>query len=354
MKAEEFLENYSQQAAPLFKELFRELEDKAVRTSSINQEMVAALKKFAQGGKHVRGALVVLGYQCAGQEKNPDILEVAIAVDLLHCALLAADDIMDKDDLRRGKPTLHRYCETNLAHKYQRSEPYHFGISMGLNLSLLMTFFAEEIFARANFEPQKLQTALTFKNSYLVDTAFGQGIDITRQGSFLTTIEEVLTIHRLKTAYYTISGPLQVGGILGGALQSQLAAMSLYGEKVGVAFQLRDDELGIFGDEQTLGKPVDSDLKEGKNTVLFIKALEQAHSKQRRILTALFGNPRTNKAQLEKVRQIIVDTGALKFSEEMSRRLVNEGQSYIPEITPDEKSQEILYNLADFVIKREK
>lgn len=354
MKAEEFLKNYSQQATPLFKKLFQKLENKAARTSSINQDMIRALRKFAQGGKHVRGTLVVLGYQCAGQEKSQDIFEVAIAVDLLHSALLIADDIMDQDDLRRGRPTLHRFCETTLAPKYQRFEPYHFGISMGLNLSLLTAFFAEEIFARADFEPQKLQMALAFLNSYLVKTLFGQGIDITRQGNLLTTIEEVFTIHRFKTAYYTISGPLQVGGILGGAPQSQLAAMSAYGEKVGVAFQLRDDELGIFGDERTLGKKVNSDLKEGKNTVLFIKAFQEASSKERKALLTSFGNPRVSKAQLVRVREIIIKTGALKYSQKLSQKLVNEGKFYIPKITLEERRQKILYNLADFMVKREK
>ena len=354
MEITEFLKDYSQQAALLQDKLFQEFEDKASQSSAINKEMVKVLRKFACFGKHIRGALTVLGYQCAGGAKNKDILQAAIVVDLLHSALLIADDVMDQDDLRRGNPTIHKFYENRLAQKYKRFDPYHFGVSMAFNLSLLAIFFAEEVFSKIDFGPKKVQKAQEFMNSYLALTVFGQGIDVVRQGNLSTTTKEILTIHRLKTAYYTISGPLQVGGILGGASKGQLRAMAQYGEKVGVAFQLRDDELGIFGDEQALGKPVNSDLKEGKNTVLFVKAFELANANQFKVLKDSFGNSRVNRAQLKKAQEVIVDTGALQFSQDMKRQLITQGKLYVPQITLNEKLRKILYNIADFMVKRKR
>lgn len=382
MEGMEFLEHFAKSAAPLQKELLNDLKEEAelisptraspsrlrldadrlrraesrrpkAPTGRVSEEMVEILADFARRGKWIRGALVVLGYRCAGQEENEEVVKAGVAIDIIQSAILIADDVMDRGDVRRGKPTVHKIYE-RLAAKYNQKDAAYFGIGMAVNLSLAALIFAEHIFASVELEKDKVSTAQSFMNRYLVDAAFGQGMDLAFQKNSAVMKDDVLKIHKLKTAYYTIAGPLQVGAILGGATEEQLQAMEKYGLKVGAAFQLRDDELGLFGEKRKIGKSVDSDLKEGKNTILFVKAFEKANSQQHKVLERAFGNPDVTTDQLQAVREIVVKTGALRFSQDICSKLLKEGKSYIPQISDDRKLQETLYNLAGFMVKREK
>lgn len=354
MNARKFLADYAKVSQPIRAQLLDELKERAGRVSPINLEMVEVLEEFSEGSKEVRGALTILGYRCAGQEMNQEIITAGVAVDFIHSALLIADDVMDQGGLRRGKPTVHQLYQNQFAAKYQRDDTQHFGIAMAFNLSLMAIFYAEEVLVQRETDINQLSNALPFLNRYLIETTFGQGLDVTRQKNLCASEAEILAIHQLKTARYTIAGPLQLGGILGEAKETQLDAMRQYGEKVGVAFQLRDDELGLFGDEQTIGKSVLSDLREGKNTLLFVKAYEKANASQRQTLEEVFGSPNAIEEQLEKVRKIVNETGALELSQKVSQELIEEGKSYVPAIADQEDLQETLYNLADFMVARER
>lgn len=353
MNPTEFLDHFAENAAPVQKELLECLKKEASHISPIGVEMVEVLTDLTRRGKWIKGTLTVLGYRCAGQEENEEILKAGVAIDIIHSALLIADDVMDKAELRRGKSSVHRVYEQQAA-KYNQKDAAHFGISMAVNLSLTGLIFAEHIFARVALAKDKVAKAQSFLNRYLVDVGFGQGMDVTYQKNLVDTIDDVLRIHRLKAAYYTIAGPLQVGGILGGAKLEQLRAMEKYGGNIGVAFQLRDDEFGLFGDEQEIGKPADSDLKEGKNSVLLVEAFAQANPQQRMVLEQAFGNREATEEQLQAVRKIVVGTGSLKFSQDMCEKLLTEGKKYIPKITNNKDLQDTLYNLANFMIERDR
>lgn len=354
MQARQFLTQHAKRTQKLRDEVFDDLLAIAEDYSPVNVEMVKALKSFSEGSKEVRGALITLGYRCGGQKINGEILKAAVAADIIHSAALIADDIMDQSNLRRGRLAMHKFYEEKIARKYLTNDPKHFGYSMAFNLSLTAIFYAEKIFTNVALDVERVKKAQYLMNSYLVDTTFGQGIDVARQGNLTTSEEDILLIHKLKTALYTISGPLTVGGVLGGVTEKQIAAMNEFGDKVGVAFQLRDDELGLFGSQEEIGKPVDSDLKEGKNTLLFVKAFANANTKQRKILKDAFGNSNVTEKQLEKVREVVEATGARQLSWQMAQELVVKGKEFVPQITTDAKLQETLYNLADFMVKRQR
>ena len=162
-------------------------------------------------------------------------------------------------------------------------------------------------------------------------------------------------VHLYKTANYTITGPLRYGAILAdvSSRSERFKSLELYGTPVGIAFQLRYDELGMFSSEEKLGKPVDSDLREGKNTLLFSKAFENGRREEVRFLKHAHGNKKLTPEDVATAREIIVRTGALEFSQMESRRLVQEGKKYIPQITSDGHFQELLTVLADYVIERQ-
>ncbi|MBI3109469.1 polyprenyl synthetase family protein [Candidatus Daviesbacteria bacterium] len=203
------------------KELDRLLNEWKGYAGKINPNLLPLINKFilsCKGGKRLRGKLVVLGYQLAKQGEK-EILKVAAAYEIMHSAILAHDDIIDQSPLRRGRPSLHKSV----------------GVEQAITLADLGFFLAIKIIAESKFEDKLKIKALGMFSKIMVDTAIGQMLDIQKGDS--------LTIRKLKTAQYTVAGPLQLGAVLGGAKRNLLDQLDKFGENLGVAFQIRDDIL---------------------------------------------------------------------------------------------------------------
>jgi geranylgeranyl diphosphate synthase type I len=166
--------------------------------------------------------------------------------------------------------------------------------------------------------------------------------------------EDILTIFRLKTAHYTIIGPLQLGAVLGGASNLLLTDIGKISETLGIAFQIQDDILGVFGDEKTLGKSVTSDIEEGKNTLLIVKALENANPEQKKILERYYGKGKIGEPELEQIKKVFVDTGALEYSQTRAKKMIEEAKRVIAKMEIESKYQDLLTQMADFLVERSK
>jgi len=123
---------------------------------------------------------------------------------------------------------------------------------------------------------------------------------------------------------------------------------------VGIAFQLQDDILGMFGSVEKLGKPVDSDIKEGKNTLLYTQALKRGNFRQQKKLMSLWGRKDITPTEIEEARKIIKETGSLEYSQKLAKGLVEKGKRAAPQITKNKELQKVFLSLADFVVEREK
>ncbi len=312
---------------------------------NIAKDMLFRYKAFSTGGKKLRGALIQLGFELGGGKKE-EVLEASTSIEIIHSFLLMHDDIEDKDSLRRGSPTIHKQYEKILGLP-------HYGVSMGINMGDLGAYLGMEVLLKSQIADSNKLKAATYLSRMLQRVAYGQALDVTFEQSKHITEKNVLEVHLNKTSIYTIEGPLKIGALLAGAKNNQIKAIEGYGEPVGIAYQLRDDELGLFGDEKTLGKPVGSDIREGKNTILKIKALEKATPSQRKFLTHAYGNKNITKKDVEKVKNLTIQTGSFAYSQKLSQKLVKKGKTYIPKITKNKKLQQILDDGADFVITRD-
>lgn len=354
MDAAAFLNNYSSLLEPIEEEFFRRKEKEAAKISPVCLEMIRIYREFIKGGKRLRGALMTLGYQCASGKNQPEILKTSLAIEIQHSALLMLDDIMDRDDLRRGKPTIHRQYETIHQGRYPRGSASHFGLSMAINLGITGIFLALGILTDSDFKDRQKEAALKIWHKFLLETGFGQALDVTLENQEKIKETEVLKIHLLKTARYTVVGPMSVGATLANFNPKMGPAIEEFGQRLGIAFQLRDDELGLFGDEKALGKPVGADVREGKNTILRTKALESTKGKEYSFLEKAYGNQKITPAQIERVRKITIESGALAYSQNMMLRLAREAKGFIKQITSEPESQETLSTLVDFMVKRGK
>jgi geranylgeranyl diphosphate synthase type I len=321
------------------------------RGMSVAIDMLERYKKFSHGGKKLRGALIQLGYEIAGG-KNKDVLPASTCIEIIHSFLLMHDDIMDKDSLRRGSPTIHKQYEAHKKVLENSRDIGHYGVSMGIDMGDLGDFLGMEVLLGSKLPGERKVKAATYLARLLQRVSFGQGLDVTYEQMENITEADVMQVHLHKTSIYTIGGPLKIGALLGGLDEKHIKAIEDYGKPVGIAFQVRDDELGLFSDEETLGKPVGGDVKEGKNTILHIKAVELAMGEDKKFLIWAYGNPDISEKDVERVRDITVKTGALAYSQKLARGLVEKGKKFVPQTTSEPKLQDTLMKMADFMIER--
>ena len=302
------------------------------------------LEDFNHGGKAMRPFLVYLGYRVVRGKDLKKILPICLAHELIHAFLLIHDDIIDKSKIRRGKPTIHE--------KYKKLFDAHYGVSQAIVLGDMASFEALNLVVKADFEDSLKIVCLEKLLEVVVQTTYGQALDV----EYSYTKPNLAAIRKmtdLKTARYSFVGPLTVGAILGRANKSQFKALANFGLAVGTAFQLQDDILGVFGDEKITGKSTLSDLVEGKNTLLIYKAKELAGKKEKKLLARLWGKENAEKSDLEQVKEIIVQSGALAWCDKKKEKLVDKAKSYLAKVTPDLEIKLLFSQMANFIIERQ-
>jgi geranylgeranyl diphosphate synthase type I len=352
MQAKTYLKDYIKKTQPILNSFFKQQEKEAAEISPITKEMIMIYHHF-MGGKNIRGALTKLGYECYGGQNEKAILEVSLMAEITHAFFLIHDDVMDQDSLRRGKPTIHVQYENLYKNSYQGKNAAHYGESMAINLGDVGFTLSHFLLSQADFSDEIKIKVLKHFEEILLKTAYGQALDISYELKKKLKSKDIFKIHRYKTANYTITGPLQYGALFAQADEKRIKKIENYGLPVGIAFQLRDDELGLFADERVLGKPIGSDVKENKNTLLHLKALEWAKGKERKFIKSAYGNKGLTQKELNQVRKITRESGALAYSQNLARKLVDKGKKSIFQITKNPKYASTLANMADFMIERE-
>jgi len=331
--------------------------EKIIQSKTITpvaSEIWRNIESFISGGKRIRGGLVKLGYECFKKPNEKNLLPISSAIELTHGAILIHDDIIDQSELRHNRPTVHKKYESEHIKKYQKGSASHYGEGMAIVAGIVGYYGAISLINQSKFPPDLKLKAIDQLANFMTYTCYGEGLDVDLACRQEIKEKDVLTIHTYKTAYYTFIGPLKIGGILAGAGEKELKKFEDYGVPAGIAFQLQDDILGIFGDEKELGKPIGDDIKEGKNTLLFTQAIKRGTPQQRQRLNKLWGKKEIAFAEIEEVRKIIKKTGSLVYSQKLARELVEKGKKAVPKITNNKNLQEVFSSLADFVIERER
>lgn len=305
------------------------------------------LDDFTAGGKRMRAFLVYLGFMLgskgidSGQSKK--ILPISLAVEIVHSFLLMQDDVIDRSDTRRDKPTIHK--------RYEKIFGSHYGISQAIILGDIACFEAFNLVNSSEFSSDLRLVCQNKLNNVLLETCYGEALDV-EYSYKKPKIADIMQIADLKTARYSLVGPLTIGGILSKCSDGQMKAMREFGLRIGIVFQLQDDYLGIFGDEKILGKSVLSDMREGKNTLLLYKAWELGTVDDRKTIDRLWGKSNATIADLEKIKKIIIKNGAGKWYEVEMQRLVGIARKYIKSMTKDTKLQKVIGQMADFIVTR--
>ncbi len=294
----------------------------------------AYLEILSRGGKRVRGALAMVGYEMMGGTDEKMILAAARALEMIHAYILIMDDIQDRSLTRRGGPTAHRQIADYHRNHHLSGDSDHFGVSVALNAMGIGNHAAQVIVANLTVDEELRLMALSILNQAIIVTVHGQTNDILNEVKSDTTMQDVDNVLEWKTAYYTFLNPLTFGMVLAGADCKATDAVREYSLKAGRAFQITDDILGVFGEEFESGKSPYDDIKEGKRTLLVVYALEHASSADKNFLIQMLGNQNINQMEFNRCRDILIDSGALAYAK-------NEAQKCVAQAVTSLESQDI-------------
>ncbi|WP_125132325.1 polyprenyl synthetase family protein [Microbacterium sp. 10M-3C3] len=290
---------------------------------------VGAAADAVQGGKRLRARFFLTGWRAVtGADRTApppaDAVAVAGALEIFHAAALVHDDLIDNSDTRRGRPATHRALEAAHGFRHWRGDAAAFGRSGAVLAGDLLVAWSDDLLEeglRESVPDAAAQTRAVYAEMRR-DVTLGQFLDVAEESAYVTQpdldhAERALRVASLKSARYSIQQPLLIGAALAGADADQCAALSDFGHPVGMAFQLRDDVLGVFGDAAVTGKPSGDDLREGKRTVLIAYTRERLGAGPRRIFDEMIGDPTLDADQIASLQRTIVDTGALARTEEL-------------------------------------
>jgi geranylgeranyl diphosphate synthase type I len=279
--------------------------------------LLSALESLLAGGKRLRPAFCYWGWRGAGRPDIPAITAAAASLELLQAGALIHDDVMDASDTRRGQPSAHRRFEAMHGVAGWPGSAAGFGQGAAIMLGDLCLVWSGRMYDESGLDEQALTRGRPVYDLMRTEVMSGQYLDMLEQARGRGTVESALRVVEFKSAKYTIERPLHLGAALAGASPGVMGALSAYGLPLGIAFQLRDDMLGVFGDPAATGKPAGDDLREGKRTVLIALALRTATRAQAEVVRAGLGDPALDDAGIETLRSVIADTGAPAACEEM-------------------------------------
>ena len=317
--------------------------------------LTEAVEEFVlRGGKRLRPAFAYWGWRAvAGSEPGPDVLRLFSALELLHACALVHDDVIDASATRRGLPTVHRiFAERHRGHSWHGS-PEQFGLSAAILLGDLALVWADDIITTADIGTEARSRVQRVWSAIRTEVLGGQYLDIVAEASGAESVQSALTVNIYKTASYTISRPLQLGAAAADC-PDLLAAFHEVGTSLGVAFQLRDDVLGVFGDPAVTGKPSGDDLRSGKRTVLLAEAVELAEQHDplaAKTLRTSIGTDLTD-AQVKELCQLIESVGALSAVETRIDNLMRRALDILDTATIDAQAKAGLTELARLAANR--
>ncbi len=293
----------------------------------VRQMLEHAREYILRPTKRLRASFVYYGYKLSGKEPDERVWRVAVGVELVHAALLMHDDFMDQDKARRGGLATHEYFGGG-----------HYGESMAVLVGDALMFLGSELVGDKSF----------FRA--IANTAYGQAYDVSLEKFGKWVEDDVLTVHKAKTAIYTYENPLFIGAHLAGLSQKVLEILHEYSMDGGVAFQLRDDVLGVFGDPKETGKSANSDLLQGKCTLLALKSLNRPEVRK------VWGNKNASEWEITAAKQAIKDSGSLEYSLNLMRKLAGraaKSASKLRELKLNPEAIDYLQGIAEYMVERE-
>ena len=281
------------------------------------------LRSNTAGGKRFRPQMVMTSYTSLGGSDLRSAAHVGASFELLHTALIVHDDVVDRDFVRRGIPNVSgSYRDVAQTAGLSLPTAEHRGMSVAVIAGDLALTGSFRLMERATANPAIRDALVELLDRAVFDSAAGELIDVDFSlYAGMPSIEEIVHMERLKTAVYSFEAPLQAGAILAGASDGVITALGEFGRNIGIAYQIVDDLLGVFGNEASTGKTTLGDLREGKRTALIAFASQTSEWSS---IAHLVGDSTLSDSEAATVREVLERTGAKKFTQRLASDYADE------------------------------
>lgn len=333
----------------------------------LGDDVQKRLIDFTANGKMLRGGLVCLAAGILDGKTHAEAYRAGAAMELFQSGLLIHDDIMDRDFLRRGAPSVfHQYGE--MAKRSGTNDDYHLGEALGICAGDVALFLGFELLGSIGTASGKglFKTAakeLAYVGvAQMADVLKGTAGNNLVPGSPMETLlraenqeRTILDLYRYKTGRYTFALPLQIGAGLCGAGEEIKNSLDRLGEELGILFQIKDDEIDLFGDEEVTGKPVGTDIREGKKTLFHHYLFDSAEPGEGEKLEKIFGNRDSDASQIRYVLDAMTANGVRERVSEKASEFAKSASTAVDELTGiDEGRRRLLRELIEYSTSRER
>ncbi|WP_157674354.1 polyprenyl synthetase family protein [Agrococcus carbonis] len=366
-------QRFAQAVESSIQQYLDERERALTELSSDAGPLLRLVRDLVSGGKRVRSAFVLWGWHAVtaarpdashttGTEQDPewhDAVGVATAIELFHAAALVHDDIIDQSDTRRGRPAMHRALEAMHRDGEWVGDAGAWGQHAAVLVGDLLLNWADDRMLRACRGTARGHAVHDAYRRMREEVTFGQYLDVLEEAAWIrqdpaALLDRAHTVAVYKSAKYSVEAPLTLGALLAGGEPGQLEALAGYGLPVGIAFQMRDDLLGVFGDPEVTGKPAGDDLREGKRTVLVEIARQRLTPGVRTMLDELLGDRELDERQIAILQDAIQRSEAPQRLEALIDRAVGEALESLHDGDLSRSAVLELERLADSVAKRDR
>ena len=324
-------EYISMQSEKIEKKIYTEIPDEP-------QAIYGMLKEYlSRGGKRIRPILTLAAADATGGNQE-DAMPYALAIEIFHNFTLIHDDIEDNSPLRRGKPTLHE----------------QYGIPIAINAGDALYTIVWSSLLSHNLPPEKFQYAIKILVSGFSSVVAGQGAELEwyRTGNFDLAEEDYFKMAGGKTASL-MGASCRIGAYSAGASVEMQDAMQVFGEKVGLSFQIRDDVLNLVGDPSKYKKELGEDIKEGKRSLITLKLIQVLPFEEKKKVIGILNSPAKTQEEVDWVISLAKEKGAIDYANSVSDKLVEEAKENL-KVIKDEQKREVLSSLANYMVRREK
>lgn len=315
------------------------------------------LDTFTLGSKAIRGSSCILMYHSLSSLPvlpiNGDVLKTAVALELFGTALLIHDDIMDQDRQRRGGLSIHaQYTEVAHQHHYNQSDRW--GESMGMCVGDIGLFWSTKILSTLSVKPEVRVQLLQILSQEAIHTGVGQMMDISLAAQSDFTQAEIISLYWHKTARYTFCLPLLLAGALAQVSPVVMDQLERLGVALGIVFQIKDDELGLLGKSEQTGKPVGSDVREGKKTLFYEVLWRKATPSQRQRLQEIFGNSAMTPNMYQEVVELVQEHEVVAAVNHLTQPYVKTIDTILPKLPLSAPDQDRWLQLVSYLTSRQR
>jgi len=288
------------------------------------------------GGKRLRPFLTIKACEAVGGDSY-EAIPYAAAFEILHNFTLVHDDVMDNDSIRRGTPTVHA----------------KWGVPMAIcagDLLFAKVFEIMALHAPKNLSAKNMNLCIAKATKAIIELCEGQALDVSFPNMSEVSEQDYLIMVGGKTSAL-FRACAEVGAVVGGGKTRQINALGKFAYEAGIAFQIMDDYLGATADEETLGKPIGSDIREGKKTLIILHALRKAKPKQKEKILAVLGNSYATKQEIEEIHNLFQEIGSIDYTLRKGDKYTLSAKKHF-EALPDTKAKQDLIDLVDYFTAR--